>query len=200
MRQLLLVVTAVAALAAGGWYVMEWMPAASIASASAATPKASGELVHPQQIRSIRLVGDRLPITILGSVLTAKVGDLLDDSVLEADRQALRAELVERGHWAADISPPAVQFGSDGAAHVAYTVVPGPVFHVRDVRVDGDGTHAEALTLTAGDDVSPSRLARNAELLVAYLARHGSPGAQVTVETSTDRDARAVDVRFVVTR
>lgn len=201
MRSLLLVVTALAALSAGGWYVVEWMPHDGVASASASGAlTAPARALHPQQVRSIRLLGDRLPLTILEAQLSVKIGDLLDDERLAADRRAVRDALVERGHWAADVSAPELLFGDDGGVHVSYRVVPGPIFHVRDVSIVGGAAPAEPLTLTTGDDVSPQRLARNAELLAAYLARHDAPGARVTVETATDRDARAVDVTFVVQR
>jgi hypothetical protein len=204
MRSLFLVTAALAALVAGGWYVVEWMPSGAAAASitAAGTPPAAGPArkVHPQQIRSIRLIGDRLPTTILAAQLTAEVGTPLDQDVLDADRARLRETLIGRGYWAADVGEPVVAFGDDGGAHVSYRIVTGTVFHVRAVRVTGDATVdelAEALTLAPGDDVSPQRLARNAELLGAYLARHGKP-ALVTVETTTDRDARAVDVAFVV--
>jgi outer membrane protein assembly factor BamA len=205
MRSLFLVTAALAALVAGGWYVVEWMPSGAAAASITATgtpevQAAPVPAVRPQQIRSIRLIGDRLPTTILAAQLTAEVGAQLDQEVLDADRARLRETLIGRGYWAADVGEPVVAFGDDGGAHVSYRIATGTVFHVREVRVTGDATAAElaeALTLGPGDDVSPQRLARNAELLGAYLARHGKP-AQVTVETTTDRDARAVDVAFVV--
>lgn len=197
MRSLLLVVSAVAALVASGWYLVEWMPHEAAAAASLA-PRA--ERVRPQEIRSLRLEGDRLPLTILAAKMSTRVGDSLDALALDLDRRALRDALIARGHWAADVSAPEIVFGDDGGAHVSFAIVPGEVFHVRDVAIEGSTVIAlrHALTLTAGDDVSPQRLARNAELLAAYLDRHGHAGCEVTVETTTDRAARAVDVKFVV--
>jgi len=201
MRSLLLVAAALAALVAGGWYVVEWMPHEGVAAASVTATPAQ---VHPQQIRSIRLDGDRLPLTILGATLSAKVGDTLDQATLDADRQTLRDTLIGRGFWAAEVGAPEITFGGDGGAYVAYRIDPGAVFHVRSVTVappsvrGADGALDAAVTLSPGDDVSPQRLSRNAELITSYLARHGHPGAQVSIETTTDRDARAVDVKFVV--
>ena len=197
MRSLLLVVAAVAALVASGWYLVEWMPGE--ASAAASIAPAPGRS-RPQEIRSLRLDGDRLPLTILGAKLTTHVGDTLDELALDVDRRALRDALIARGHWAAEVSAPEITFARDGGAHVSFKVVTGEVFHLRGVAIAGTSVAAlrDALTLTAGDEVTPQRLARNAELLGAYLDRHGHPGCQVTVETTTDIGARAVDVEFVV--
>jgi outer membrane protein assembly factor BamA len=197
MRSLLLAVTAALVALGAGWYVVEWMPSEARAAASIGHSRAA----RPQEIRSVRLTGDRLPLTILESRLATKVGDSLDADRLDADRIALRDVLVARGFWATDVSPAEIAFGSDGGAHVTFRVTTGLVFHVRGVAIEGEdrGVLAEALTLTAGDDVSPQRLARNAELLATHLARAGRP-AQVSVETTTDREAYAVDVTFVVKR
>jgi outer membrane protein assembly factor BamA len=197
MRQLALAAAAIAALALGGWYVVEMVPGNAAAAAIG-----SGAAEHPQQIRSLRLDGDRLPVTILGAKLATKVGDTLDMVRLIADRQALRDTLVGRGYWAAEVSAPDIVFGDDGGAHITIRIATGPVFHVRDVAITGDRSDAlrSELTLAAGDDVSPERLARNADLLASFLRRSGAPSAEVTVETTTDLAARAVDVRFVVSR
>lgn len=213
MRSLFLAAAAVAALGAGGWYVAEWMPSSAAAAASITTagrsaagtialPPARDRADHPQQIRSLRLDGDRLPTTILGAKLASKIGDTLDLDRLAADRKTLRDALIGRGFWAAEVSAPEIVFGDDGGAHVSFRIVTGPVFHIRTVTVAGDapaGLLAE-VTLTAGDDVSPDRLARNADLLASALRRRGATAATVSVETSTDRDTRSVDVTFVVTR
>jgi outer membrane protein assembly factor BamA len=199
VRSLVLVAAAIGALGAGGWYVVEWMPGEAAAAATMVSRPAD----HPQQIRSLRLEGDRLPITLLGAKLSTKIGDTLDIARLASDRQVLREAMLGRGCWAAEISAPEIAFGDDGGAHVSFRIVPGPVFRVRGVAIAADAATAAALrtelTLAEGDDVSPDRLARNAELLTSYLQRHGDAAAQVTVETATDRDARAVDVTFVVT-
>ena len=198
MRILILVaVTAIAALAAG-WYVVEGRPAHVAAAALS-----GGGTRHPQEVRSVKIVGDRLPRTMLESRLVTKIGEPLDSASLEADRRSLREALVARGHWAAEVAAPDVLFGASGGAHVAFRVEPGSIYHVREVALSGDtaGVPAlrAALTVAKGDEISPQRLARNVELLTAYLARHGKPGT-VAVETTTDREALAVDVRFVVRR
>jgi outer membrane protein assembly factor BamA len=197
MRSLVLVAAAIGALGAGGWYVVEWMPSQAAAAASITSPPAD----HPQQIRSVRLEGERLPTTLLGAKLSTKIGDTLDLARLATDRQVLRDAMLARGCWAADVSAPDIVFGDDGGAHVSFRIVPGPVFRVRAVTIAAaDAALRTELTLAEGDDVSPDRLARNAELLTSYLRRHGNADARVTVETATDRDARAVDVTFVVSR
>jgi outer membrane protein assembly factor BamA len=203
MRSLVLAAAAIAALGIGGWYVVEWMPNQAAAAATSMASRKADRADHPQQIRSLRLAGERLPTTLLGAKLSTKIGDTLDLARLAADRQVLRDAMLARGCWAADVSGPEIAFGDDGGAHVSFRIVQGPVFRVRGVTIAGDAATSAALrtelTLAEGDDVSPDRLARNAELLTSYLQRHGSPGARVTVETATDRDARAVDVTFVVT-
>ena len=197
MRSLLLALTAALVALGAGWYVVEWMPSEARAAASLTQVRAA----RPQEIRSVRLAGDRLPLTILESRLATRIGDRLDGERLDADRTALREALVARGFWATEVSPAEIAFGPDGGAHVTFRVATGLVFHVRDVSIEGEdtGVLAQALTLTRGDDVSPQRLERNAELLATFLARAGRP-AQVSVETTTDREAYAVDVTFVVKR
>src|SRR5690242_20651623 len=111
MRSLFLAAAAVAALGAGGWYVAEWIPSSAAAAASItaarsaagviAVPPARDRADHPQQIRSLRLDGDRLPTTILGAKLGSKIGDTLDADQLAADRKTLRDALIGRGFWAA---------------------------------------------------------------------------------------------------
>src|SRR5690348_7316527 len=164
MRSVLLAAAAIAALAAGGWYVAEWMPSQQAAAASITSRPAD----HPQQIRSVRLDGERLPTTLLGAKLSTKIGDSLDLARLAADRQVLRDAMLARGCWAADVGAPDIVFGDDGGAHVSFRIVAGPVFHVRGVTIAADAATAEALrtelTLSEGDDVSPERLARNADL------------------------------------
>ena len=194
---ILVAVTAVVALAAG-WYVVERMPHDGAAATAMFAPKAA-----PQEVRSVRIEGDRLPLTVLESLLRTRVGDSLDSALLETDRRALRDALVARGHWAAEVAPADVLFGDAGGAHVLFRVEQGPIYKVREIEITGDvaGVPAveSALTLARGDDVSPQRLSRNVELLTSYLSRHGKP-ATVSVEATTDRAATAVDVRFVARR
>jgi outer membrane protein assembly factor BamA len=206
VRKLLGLVGAAAVIAAT-WYVIEWMPgeaaAASGARVASATSKAAPQ-PRTQTIESVRLDGAHLPVTTFSEAMETAIGTTLSDDVLDRDRRAIRDLLIERGHWTADVGEAEVTFDYDGGAHVVFRVVPGPVFHVRAVTVTGDLAPKIArvvpsvLTVTSGDDISPARLARNATMLTTELERVGIRGATVTVETSTDRQALAVDVTFVV--
>jgi outer membrane protein assembly factor BamA len=209
VRTLLGLVGALAVIAAG-WYVIEWMPGEAAAASGGhalVAPRsatATGSIARTQTIDSVRLDGAHLPVTTFSEAMRTRVGATLDDDVLARDRRAIRDLLIERGHWTADVSEADVTFDGDGGAHVVFRVLTGPVFEVRAVTVAGDLAPKIArvlpsvLTVTPGDDISPSRLARNAAMLTTELARAGVRDATVTVETSTDRHALAVDVTFVV--
>ena len=180
----------VGALAVAGWYAADRLPH----DGGSAAPRRD-------QVASIRLDGPSLPTATLRAGLHTRVGAPLRESDLDADRKVISEELVARGHLDAAVDEPRVTWGSSGA-HVTFVVAPGSVYHVRNVTVDGarfDGIQSVP-TLAAGEDVSPARVARGAELIDQWLAHHGAEDAVVTSQLGVDRQTHAVDVTYTIER
>ena len=77
---------------------------------------------------------------------------------------------------------------------MTFSVETGPEFHLRSVQVTGAAPKdAGVVTLSAGEVASPARIAEARDALADRLTARGKP-ASVTVQTTTDASAAAVDV------
>jgi outer membrane protein assembly factor BamA len=190
MRRLLL---AVGLVAASAWGVVHELPEGEA--------QAETQPVRPRQVQSVSLDGGfRLPDAALRDVLTTRAGDQLDEAKLAHDRVAMQDVLAARGYLAASVGAAQVTFDEAGAAFVTFPVAIGPVFHVRSVQVMGAAPKdAGVVTLSAGEVVSPARIAEARDALADRLTARGKHGS-VTVQTTTDAAAAAVDVVLTAQR
>lgn len=142
---------------------------------------------HVQEVQSISLDGRHLPVQQLRQTLTTRVGEQLDASKLERDRNNLEASLVGQGYLTAHVAEK-VAFAQGGAAFVTFAVEQGPLFRVRSVIASGA---PGVLTIGKGDVVQADRLERNR---VALAERLGKP---VAIHQAVDVTAGVVDVELV---
>jgi len=180
---------ATALVAASAWGLLRQLPEGE----AQASPHAS----RPQEIESVSLDGERLPVAALRDVLATHAGDLVDSAKLEHDRSALQAALARRGYLRANVSPAQVTFDDDGGAFVTFAIDQGTEFHVRSVNVAGaPAKDAGVVTITAGEVASPVHIEEERQALATRLAARGKQ-ATVTVQIATDDAAGAVDVTLV---
>jgi hypothetical protein len=142
-----------------------------------------------ERVSGVALDGDRLPLSLLRDVLATRVGEQLDAAALVHDRAIIRETLVDRGYLDADVDAPVITHSANGA-YVWLAVRPGPLYHVRLVRVVASAAgpvHGPFLTLATGDDARASAI-EDARVLVASHA---------TVHLTRDRAAATVDVDLV---
>jgi outer membrane protein assembly factor BamA len=184
MRSLLV---AAGLVAASAWAVVHELPEGEA--------RAETQAVRPRQVQSVSLDGGpRLPLSALRSVLETRAGDQLDQAKLDHDRLAMQDALAGRGYLAAKVGAGQVTFDDAGAAYVTFSVETGPEFHLRSVQVTGAAPKdAGVVTLSAGEVASPARIAEARDALADRLTARGKP-ASVTVQTTTDASAAAVDV------
>jgi hypothetical protein len=161
-----------------------------------------------QEVRSISLIGHRLPQSRLRQVLETQPGDLLDTPRLERDRAAMERELADLGYLAARVEPASVTFDAAGAAYVIFEIDQGKLFHLRTIEVTGAGKDAAVVTLATGDDARRDRIEHARAALAEALARRGEraergqrgqrgqrgPAPSVELSVRTDLAAAAVDV------
>src|SRR6185436_18063159 len=149
-----------------------------------------------RQVQSIALDGGRnLPSSALRAAVSTKVGDLLDDRKLAADRAAIEAELEARGYLAAKVSPANVTYGPHGGAYIVCDIERGPMFHLRSVSVTGPGQRdAAVVRLAAGDEAIPGRLSLARQALADSYARRG--GKQVELLLTKDAATAELDVEL----
>lgn len=154
-------------------------------------------LVRTQQVQSISIDGGRgLPVTQLRQVLSTKLGDVVDTATLERDRAAMEHELATRGYLAAKVESPIVTYGPAGGVYVVFEVERGPLFHIRNVHLEGAGwTDAGVVPLAGGDVAHGGRIERVRQAAEQTLARHGKR-MRVEVSVETDHGDAMVDVRL----
>lgn len=186
MRSILSVLLAVAAVTATVWVAVSQLPGEARADQSAPVERV-------QQIKSVAIDGEDLPLAALRGALRTEVGGFVDDALLESDRKALEQVLAERGYLAANVASASVTFDPSGA-YVVFSVELGPLFHLRRITVTNTASAtSHVVTLAEGDIASPSRLERARRSLAASV-----PGRTVELSTSTDRSQAAVDVSLTV--
>lgn len=168
---------------AAGWVAIRHLPAD--AQAEPVTLD-----LHPQQIRSVALDGDRgLPTAALRDVLETKAGGLIDLGAVKRDRLALTNVLVERGYLAAVVGDARVTFGAGGVVYVTFPITQGPVFRLRNVTVAGaSAAEAGVVTFAGGDVADAGRIARARKAVEERLRVRGKQNA---VEASLSLDAAA---------
>lgn len=151
-----------------------------------------------REVHSISIDGGRgLPVSALREVLETRIGASVDTVTLERDRHALERRLADRGYLAAEVAPPVVTFGPSGGAYVVFDVETGPLYHVRNVVLDGPRwNEAGVVPLVAGDVAGSARLAKVREATEATLARHGT-SLRVELVVEPDHADAMIDVRYV---
>jgi outer membrane protein assembly factor BamA len=154
-------------------------------------------VVKTKEVQSISIDGGRgLPMATLREVMQTKVGAIVDTATLEQDRRALEHQLAQRGYLAAKVASPVVSFGPQGGVYVVFDVERGPLYHVRNVRLDGPSwADAGVLPIASGDDAATGRLERVRQAATDTLARHGKR-LQVELTVEPDHADAMIDVRF----
>lgn len=182
----LLVFSALAAVAV--WGVVRHLPEGEAA--------AETRPARTQQVESVALEGDHLPMATLRAALSTHIGDQLDRGKLAHDRAAMKAALVARGYLDAQVEPAQVLF-DHGAAFVTFAVAPGPSFTVRSVKVVGATPRdAGVVTIAQGEIVLADRIAHARDALADRLAARGKPRA-VSVRVVPDEAHASVDIELV---
>lgn len=180
-----------AVLVVAAWVMIRRGPALTT-NAEAAVNRPVARL---QEVRSVSLDGRRVQAAQLRQVIETRPGQQLDPERLARDRDAMERMLADQGYLAARIAPAAVTFDAAGAAYVTFEVDQGPMFHLRNVAVNGPGKDVTVVTLAAGDDAIRDRIERAREGLADALARRGRR-TPVELSVHTDLAAAAVDVGF----
>lgn len=165
-----------AVVVAGIWLAAQHLPQGE------ADVEATQAHVRTQEIQSVSIDTPRspreerrLPISELRNLLSTRVGELLDEQALAADRRALQDALVARGFLAARVAPASVTFAPNGGAYVVFDVDRGPMYHLRSISVTGPGEEdTEVVTLSPGDDAVRSRIDRARQALQDVLAHRAS--------------------------
>lgn len=154
-------------------------------------------VVKTKDVQSISIDGGRgLPVSTLREAMQTKIGEEVETATLERDRRALERALAERGYLAAKVASPIVTFGPQGGVYVVFDVDRGPLFHIRNVRLEGPSwSDAGVVPVASGDEARGDRLARVRQAAQATLARHGKT---LTVELALETDTAdaMVDVIF----
>ena len=183
----------VALATAGAWVTIRHLPTGDAQAARVAPP------VGPQTVQSISIEGRYLPLHDLRALLSTKHGDVLVGATLEADRVAIQADLVRRGHLGARVEPAVVTYGAAGGAYVTFQVAQGPLYKLRQVTLSGATARDAVVTLSAGEDADAQRIERAREVVAEQLARRGRPGT-VTATVRPDHEAGVVDVDLLFVR
>lgn len=153
-------------------------------------------LTHAQEVQSISLEGQRLPVRALRETLATHVGDKLDGAQLERDRSTLEAQLVASGYLAARVDAPIVTFGDGGGAFITFAIAPGDMFHLRSVSVTGTTARdAGVVTIGKGDEAVADRIERARQGVAERLSTHGKH--TVTLRQQVDVAAAVVDVELI---
>jgi outer membrane protein assembly factor BamA len=184
---------AVAVLAVGGWTTARWRKQPA--------PPAPAPTAPPREVASIRLDGPSLPIVTLQGALATRLGSPVDEATLAADRVRISDILTERGHLGAEVAPATVLYGPSGA-HVTFAVVPGPIYRIRSVRVEGAAAADldDVTTALPGEEVSLQRARHGVDQIDRWLAEHGAPEAKVDYRLELDREGRLADIVYKVSR
>ena len=183
------IVFVVALVIVAAWLMIRRGPVTS-ANAETAVDRPISRL---QEVRSVSLDGHRLPAARLRAVLETHPGEQLDAARLRRDQGAMERALSDLGYLAAHVEPAQVTFDAAGAAYVTFEVDQGPMFHLRNVEITGQGKDAAVVTLAPGDDAVCGRIEQARQSLAGGLARRGRPSA-VELSVHTDLAAAAVDV------
>jgi outer membrane protein assembly factor BamA len=162
-------------------------------TSSASTPGGLPGSPAVQEVRSISLVGNRVPQSQLRELLETRAGDPLDAARLARDRETMERALADLGYLAARVEPASVVLDAAGAAYVTYEIDQGKLFQLRTIEVTGAGKDAAVVTLVAGDEARRDRIEQARVALADALARH-SKAATVELSVHTDLAAAAVDV------
>jgi outer membrane protein assembly factor BamA len=151
-----------------------------------------------REVKSIAFAGGwGMPYAALRAAVSSQIGEMLDDTQLERDRQAVERELNSRGYLAARVTAPSVTIASEGGAYVVFDIERGPLFTLRSIQVTGPGKdHAGVITLATGDDALGERISRAGQAVTDTLARHGKR-LKVEIKLATDPIAATVDVELV---
>ena len=168
------------------------------AAGCASQAAAESAITRTQEVQSVALDGEALPLAALRDVLSTHRGDQLDADRLVRDRSALERELEGRGYLSARVEPAVVTFAPTGGAYITFQITAGRVFKLRSVTVQGirAAKDASVVTIATGDDALASRIESARQTLADNLGRRGKP-ASVTVALHTDEAAAAVDVELV---
>jgi outer membrane protein assembly factor BamA len=174
-------------LVAIGWGVVQLVPHDADADVVA-------HAVRPQQIESISIEGRGVPVAALRELLASKAGELLDDSLLARDRDALRDALVARGYLAAHVAAAHITYDTRGAAFVTFAITKGPLYRVRSVQLTG-ATEKDAgvVTIASGDPAESERISVARAAIAARLEARGKH-LGVTADVRADDAAAVVDV------
>lgn len=154
-------------------------------------------VARADEVRSIAIDGDDLPMAQLRQRLATRVGDTLDAVRLDRDRAALEGYLVARGYLAAKVNPPSITFGAQGGAFIVFEIDRGALYHLGEVTLEGgDWKHAGVVTILAGDEADAGRLARARQQAEETLARYGKQ-LRVDLELTPRPNVALVDVKLV---
>lgn len=154
-------------------------------------------VARADEIQSISIDGEDLPVAQLRQRLATRIGDTLDAVRLDRDRAALEGYLVSRGYLAAKVAQPSVTLGAQGGAFIVFEVDRGALYHLGEVTLEGgDWKHAGVVTLLAGDEADADRLARARQQAQETLARYGKQ-LRVDLELSPRPNVALVDVKLV---
>jgi len=185
---MLLVAVAVCALVAVRYLPHNEAKAAEIQSVEAPS----------RDVKSVAFAGGwGMPYAALRAAVSTQIGEKLDDTQLERDRQAVERELNSRGYLAAHVTAPSVTLAPEGGAYIVFDIERGPLFTLRTIQVTGPGKdHAGVITLAPGDDALGDRISRAGQAVTDTLARHGKH-SNVEIKLATDPIAATVDVELV---
>lgn len=152
-------------------------------------------VMKTKEVQSISIDGGRgLPESAMRDAMQTKIGSIVDTATLEQDRHLLEAQLAQRGYLHATVAPPTVTFSAEGGVCVVFDVERGPLFHIRNVRLEGPSwAEAGIVPIASGDEAVGERMIRVRDAAEATLARHGKPLA-VTLTLETDHADAMVDV------
>lgn len=187
------VLTLIAAVAVCALVAVRYLPHNE--AKAARIPPTGAEL---REVKSIAFAGGwGMPYAALRAQVSTQIGELLDDTQLERDRQSIERELNSRGYLAARVTAPSVTHAPEGGAYIVFDIERGPLFTLRSIEVTGPGKdHAGVITLAPGDDALGDRISRAGQAVTDTLARHGKR-SKVEIKLTTDPIAATVDVELV---
>ena len=138
-------------------------------------------------------------ISTPSAALATRVGEPVQDTTLDADRNAIRRELEARGN--VDPSVDVDLSDAGGALPVVFRVRPGPEVRVAAVGVEPStppDSMATQLKLIVGEPYRARDIAADRAALVALWRNAGYLAADVQPEVSMDASGRQATVRYVV--
>lgn len=150
-------------------------------------------VMKTKEVHSLSIDGSGLPMATLRDAIETKLMTVVDTEMLERDRATLERALADRGYLAAKVASPSVTFGPSGGAYVVFDIDRGPLYHVRNVSLDG---LPGVVPVTGGDEASLSRLEKIREAAQATLDRHGTQ-TRVSLSIDADHADAMIDVRYV---